>query len=164
MKTHSAAMAKDSQHLAQLQGQVTSLQAEMATRAEIQSTREAVDRLAQMVQLRMDDNPRNPEKQPIPNTETHTETHSPNRHILQHSEPPPPNPPPVSLAGESHSFSESSHSGRASNPRLLGWNSRVSTGKIPKLGVAELSNSLKCIARRTLNVSPFPPPTWMEKP
>jgi uncharacterized membrane protein YcjF (UPF0283 family) len=58
MKTRFAAMTEDSQQLAQLQGQVTSLQAEMATRAEIQSTREVVDRLTQMVQLLMDDRPR----------------------------------------------------------------------------------------------------------
>jgi hypothetical protein len=103
MKTYSAAMAKDSQQLAQLQGQVTSLQAEMATRAEIQSTREVVDRLMQMVQVLMNDRPRNPEKQPILNTETHSDTDSPNRHIHHHSEPPPPNPPPTSLGGESHS-------------------------------------------------------------
>jgi hypothetical protein len=75
----------------------------MATHAEIQSTRDAMDRLTQMVQLLLNDRPKNPEKQPIQNTKTHTETHSPNRHTLQNSEPHPPNLPPVSFGGESHS-------------------------------------------------------------
>lgn len=62
MKTRSTAMAEESQQLAQLQGQVTSLQAEMATWAEIQSTHEALDRLTQMVQLLMNDCPKIPKK------------------------------------------------------------------------------------------------------
>jgi len=54
MKTRSAAMAEDSQNLANLQGQVTSLQqAESATR-------EAIERLTQMVQSLMDERARNP--------------------------------------------------------------------------------------------------------
>lgn len=41
----------------------------MATRAEVQSTREAIDRLTQMVQFLMDDRSGNPEKQPITDTQ-----------------------------------------------------------------------------------------------
>jgi polyhydroxyalkanoate synthesis regulator phasin len=63
MKTRSTAMAEDSQNLANLQGQVTKLQqAKMATRAEVQNTREAIDRLTQMVQFLMDDRSRNQKK------------------------------------------------------------------------------------------------------
>jgi hypothetical protein len=108
-------MAEDSQLLAQLQSQVTSLQAEMVTRSEIQSTHEAVDRLTQMVQLLMNDCPKNPEKQPTQNSETH----SPNRHTLPDSEPHPPNPPPVSFGGESHPFLESSHFGEGFKPKTV---------------------------------------------
>jgi hypothetical protein len=163
MKTCSTAMAEESHQLAQLQGQVTSLQAEMATWAEIQSTHEALDRLTQMVQLLMNDYPKIPEKQLIQNTEIH----SPNRHTLQNSEPNPhnpPHPPPTALAVNPIPFRKVPIPGRALNPRPLDWNSRVSTGKILKLGVAGLSNSLRCIAHQTPNVSPFLLSTWMEKP
>jgi hypothetical protein len=131
MKTRSSAMAEDSQQLAQLQGQVTSLQAEMATRAEIQNTREAVDRLTQMVQLLMDDRPRNPKKQPILNTETLSNTDSPNNHIHHHLDPnnhthphiPNPHvrnpPPPTNLGGETHSSPESSYSGEGLKPKTV---------------------------------------------
>jgi hypothetical protein len=126
MKTRFAAMTEDSQQLAQLQGQVTSLQAEMATRAEIQSTREVVDRLTQMVQLLMDDRPRNPEKQPILNTENHSNTDSPSNHIHHHLDPNnhthphvPNPPPPTNLGGETHSSPESSYSGEGLKPKTV---------------------------------------------
>jgi hypothetical protein len=94
---------------------VTTLQVEIATRAEIQSTCEAVDRLTQMVQLLMNDRPKNLEKQPIQNTETH----SPNRQTLQNSEPHPPNPPSVSFGVETHSFLESSHFKEGLKPKTV---------------------------------------------
>lgn len=159
MKTRSAAMAEDSQQLAQLQSQVTSLQAKMATRSEIQSTREVVDRLTQMVQLLMNDRPKNLENnQSItlkptlkPTFQTDILYKILSHTFLTH--------PPSTLAVSHIPFRTVHIPGRALNPRPLDWSFCDLMEMILKLGVAGLRNSLRCIAHWTPNVSPFPPST-----
>ncbi len=132
----------------------------MATRAEVQSTREAIDRLTQMVQFLMDDHSGNPEKQPI------TDTQPPLTPPPPHNPPPqtPPHPPPNSFGGETSSVQEASALGMASNPKRSDWNFPVLMGKTRRQGVAALSNSLRHMVLRTLSASPSQPSTWMEKP
>jgi hypothetical protein len=65
MKTRSAAMAEESQHWKNLQGQITQLQAEMVTsgeiaRSEMQNQRATVENLTQLVQKMLEERPRSP--------------------------------------------------------------------------------------------------------
>jgi hypothetical protein len=111
MKTRSTAMAEDSQNLANLQGQVTKLQqAKMATRAEVQNTREAIDRLTQMVQFLMDDRSRNQKKKkPITDTPLAIPLFLPLLTLLL-----------LLLVGRHPHFQEALALGMASNPKRSG--------------------------------------------